>query len=155
MSLGDHLRELRRRFLISAITLLAGAVLGWIFYERVYDQLAAPFNEYKDQNPTSVISLNFGNATAAFSQQVSLSIFVGVLLSSPVWLYQLWAFITPGLTRQERRLVWPGLVAAGFALNFLVRAASVVNHLISRSEPHAANALRVDTVAFGADQIPP
>jgi sec-independent protein translocase protein TatC len=104
MSLGDHLRELRRRFLISAVTLLAGAVLGWIYYERVYDQLAAPFNDYKDQNPTSVISLNFGNATAAFSQQVSLSIFVGVLLSSPVWLYQLWAFIVPGLTKKERRI---------------------------------------------------
>jgi sec-independent protein translocase protein TatC len=126
MSLGDHLRELRRRFLISAVTLLAGAVLGWVIYPRVYDELAGPFNHYKADNPHSVISLNFGNATAAFSQQVSLSIFVGVLVSSPVWLYQLWAFIVPGLTKKERRvsLAFIGatvpLFLAGCALAYYV-----------------------------------
>lgn len=104
MSLGDHLRELRRRFLISAVTVLLGAVLGWIIYPQVYDQLSAPFNDYKTANPTSIISLNFGNATAAFSQQVSLAIFVGIIVSSPVWLFQLWAFIVPGLTKKERRI---------------------------------------------------
>jgi sec-independent protein translocase protein TatC len=104
MSLGDHLRELRRRFLISAVTVLLGAVIGWLTYPRVYAALAAPFNDYKTAHPHSVISLNFGNATAAFSQQLSISIFVGVLASSPVWLYQIWAFIVPGLTRKERRI---------------------------------------------------
>ncbi|GAB3082040.1 MULTISPECIES: twin-arginine translocase subunit TatC [unclassified Phycicoccus] len=104
MTLGDHLRELRRRFLISAIAVLLGGVLGWIFYPQVYARLAAPFNDYKLANPQSVISLNFGNATAAFSQQVSLSIFVGVIASSPVWLYQVWAFILPGLTKKERNI---------------------------------------------------
>ncbi|WP_270888029.1 twin-arginine translocase subunit TatC [Pedococcus sp. 5OH_020] len=104
MSLGDHLRELRRRFLISAIAVLLCAVGGWVAYPQVYDRLAAPFNDYKASHPSSVISLNFGNATAAFSQQLSISIFVGILASSPVWLYQLWAFIVPGLTKKERRI---------------------------------------------------
>ncbi len=104
MTLGDHLRELRRRFLVSAVTVLVGGVLGWIFYPQVYARLSAPFNDYKLANPHSVISLNFGNATAAFSQQVSLSIFVGVIVSSPVWLYQVWAFIVPGLTKKERNI---------------------------------------------------
>jgi sec-independent protein translocase protein TatC len=104
MSLGDHLRELRRRFLISASAILVGAVIGWIVYPQVYERLSAPFNDYKLAHPSSVISLNFGNATAAFSQQVSIAIFVGVLASSPVWLYQLWAFIVPGLTKKERRI---------------------------------------------------
>jgi Sec-independent protein secretion pathway component TatC len=71
MSLGDHLRELRRRVVISALAVFVGAVLGWIYYLRVYNALAAPFNDYKRANPHSTISLNFGNATAAFSQQVS------------------------------------------------------------------------------------
>jgi sec-independent protein translocase protein TatC len=104
MSLGDHLRELRRRLLISAIALLAGAVVGWIYYPWVFEKLSAPFNQYKSDNPKSIISLNFGNATAAFSQQISLAIFVGVLLSSPIWLFQLWAFVVPGLTKKERRI---------------------------------------------------
>lgn len=104
MSLAGHLRELRRRMATSAIAVLVSAALGWIYYPQVYSRLAAPFNDYKLGHPSSVISLNFGNATAAFSQELSLAIFVGVLISSPVWLYQLWAFIMPGLTTRERRI---------------------------------------------------
>jgi sec-independent protein translocase protein TatC len=104
MTLGDHLRELRRRFLISAVATLVGAVFGWIYYPEVYGRLAAPFNDYKAAHPHSVISLNFGNATAAFSQQLSIAIFVGIIASSPVWLYQVWAFIVPGLTKKERNI---------------------------------------------------
>ncbi len=104
MALGDHLRELRRRLVISAVAIIALGVLGWIFYPDIYDTLAAPFNDYKDAHPKSAISLNFGNATAAFSQQVSLSLFTGVIGASPVWLWQLWRFIVPGLTRKERNI---------------------------------------------------
>ncbi len=126
MSLGDHLRELRRRLVISAIAVLVFSVLGWIFYPQVYDRLAAPFNDYKAAHPESVISLNFGNATAAFSQQLSISIFVGVIVSSPVWLYQLWAFIVPGLTKREKRISLAFIAAivplflAGCALAYYV-----------------------------------
>jgi sec-independent protein translocase protein TatC len=104
MSLGDHLRELRRRVFISALAILVGAVIGWIYYDEVYQRLASPFYAYKEASGNELVSLNFSNATAAFSQQVSISIFVGVLLSSPVWLYQLWAFIVPGLTKKEKRV---------------------------------------------------
>jgi sec-independent protein translocase protein TatC len=126
MSLGDHLRELRRRLVISAIAVLVFSVLGWIFYPQVYARLSAPFNDYKVAHPHSVISLNFGNATAAFSQQLSISIFVGVLVSSPVWLYQLWAFIVPGLTKREKRISLAFIAAiaplfiAGCALAYYV-----------------------------------
>jgi sec-independent protein translocase protein TatC len=126
MSLGDHLRELRRRLVISAVAILVFSVLGWIYYPQVYDKLAAPFNDYKAAHPTSVISLNFGNATAAFSQQLSISIFVGVIVASPVWLYQLWAFIVPGLTKREKRISLAFIAAivplflAGCALAYYV-----------------------------------
>ena len=104
MSLGDHLRELRRRLLICVAAVFLAAIAGWILYPGVYSALAAPFNDYKRAHPTSVISLNFGNATAAFSQQLSIAIFFGVLVASPVWMFQIWAFIVPGLTRKERRI---------------------------------------------------
>jgi sec-independent protein translocase protein TatC len=80
------------------------AVVAGIFYDQVFDFLSEPFNEYKRANPQSTISLNFGEATSALSNLISLSIFVGVLVSSPIWLYQIWAFIVPGLTRKEKRI---------------------------------------------------
>ena len=104
MSLGDHLREFRRRVLTAAVTVLVAAIAAGLNYERIFDFLAEPFNDYKRSNPQSTISLNFGEATSAFSNLITLSIFVGVLAASPVWLYQLWAFIVPGLTKKEKRV---------------------------------------------------
>lgn len=105
MSLGDHLRELRRRLVISALALLAGAVLGWYLYDQVYAHLTQPLLDIaRQRGDEKTIALNFAGLTAAFSQRVSIAIFVGVIVSSPVWLYQLWAFIVPGLTRKERRV---------------------------------------------------
>lgn len=104
MSLGDHLRELRNRITIAAIALVAGAVAGWIYYGPVFKHLTSPFDDYKRTSGNDLVSLNYGNATAAFSQQLTISIFVGFILSSPVWLYQVWAFIVPGLTKKEKRI---------------------------------------------------
>ena len=104
MSLGDHLREFRRRVLIAAGTVLVAAVAAGLNYERIFEFLADPFNDYKRSNPQSTISLNFGEATSAFSNLITLSVFVGVLAASPVWLYQLWAFVVPGLTKKEKRV---------------------------------------------------
>ncbi len=134
MSLGDHLRELRRRVTIAALAVIAGAVVGWIYYAPIYDKLAEPFTTYKEANPDNIVSLNFGNATAAFSQQVSISIFVGVLLSSPVWLWQIWRFVVPGLTKRERNISMAFLAAivplfllgCGFAYYTLPKALGIL-----------------------------
>jgi sec-independent protein translocase protein TatC len=104
MSLKEHLLEFRRRIMISALALVAGAVVGWIYFDPVYEHLTEPFSEYQAQNPDSLATLNFANATDAFSQTLTISIFVGIIVSSPVWLYQLWAFIVPGLTPKEKRV---------------------------------------------------
>lgn len=105
MSLGDHLRELRRRVTFAAIALLVGAIVGWYLYDTVYQQLTQPLLDIaKERGDEKTIALNFAGLTAAFSQRVSVAIFVGVIVSSPVWLYQLWAFIVPGLTRKEKRV---------------------------------------------------
>ena len=104
MPLVEHLRELKRRLMVSAISIVAGAIVGWIYYDRVYRHLSQPFRDYKTQNPESIVALNFANPTAAFSQQVSISLFVGPLMSSPIWIYQIWAFIMPGLTKREKKI---------------------------------------------------
>lgn len=104
MSLGDHLREFRRRIVIAAGSVLVVSIAAGLNYERIFNFLSAPFNDYKVANPQSDISLNFGEATSAFSNLITLSVFVGVIAASPVWLYQLWAFIVPGLTKKEKRI---------------------------------------------------
>lgn len=111
MSLTDHLREFRRRLMIAALSVVVTAVVSALNYERIFTFLAAPFNDYKDANPQSDISLNFGEATSAFSNLITLSVFVGVIAASPVWLYQIWAFVVPGLTKKEKR-VSLGFIAA-------------------------------------------
>jgi len=104
MSLGDHLREFRRRVLIAAVAVVVFAIAAGLNYEHVFDFLTDPFYSYQRANPQSTISLNFGEATSAFSNLISLSVFVGVMAASPVWLYQLWAFVVPGLTQKEKRI---------------------------------------------------
>lgn len=104
MTLGEHFREFRRRLFIAALAVLVCSLVAGYFYEEVFDFLSQPFYDYRADNPQNDISLNFGEATAALSNLISLSIFVGVIASSPVWFYQVWAFIVPGLTRKEKRI---------------------------------------------------
>ncbi|MDN5717529.1 MAG: twin-arginine translocase subunit TatC, partial [Janibacter sp.] len=114
MPLKAHLLEFRNRLIKAALAIFIGAIVGWIIYNPVqigswtfagvYDQLTYPFDEYKATNPDSVVTLNFGNATSAFTTQLGLSLFTGVVISSPIWVWQIWAFILPGLTKKERRL---------------------------------------------------
>lgn len=104
MTLAEHFREFRRRLFVAAAAVLVGAIVAGIFYDDVFEFLADPFYEYARANPQNDISLNFGEATSALSNLISLSIFVGVVASSPVWLWQAWRFVVPGLTRKEKRL---------------------------------------------------
>jgi sec-independent protein translocase protein TatC len=104
MTLGEHLREFRRRLFTAALAVTIASVVAGIYYDQVFEFLKRPFAEYQEANPETLISLNFGEATSALSNLISLSIFVGVVVSSPIWLYQIWAFIVPGLTRKEKRI---------------------------------------------------
>lgn len=104
MTLSEHFREFRRRLVIAAVAVVVTSVLAGVYYERVFDALTAPFYQYARNNPGVTASINFAEATSALSNLVGLSIFVGVIAASPVWLYQIWAFIVPGLTRREKRV---------------------------------------------------
>jgi len=102
MGLGGHLRELRNRLFWSAIFIFVGAVVSWIIFDKVFALLQAPIVEYAAGHHSNT-TINFGSVTGAFDLQMQTSIFLGALLSSPFWLYNLWAFITPGLKKHERR----------------------------------------------------
>jgi sec-independent protein translocase protein TatC len=106
MPLMDHLRELRNRVLISVASLVPGVILGWIYYDALASFLSAPIC---DVDVSSTVTngdcgpLVVNGLLGPFNLQVKVALAAGVFLSSPVWLYQLWAFVTPGLHGNERR----------------------------------------------------
>jgi len=102
MSLGDHLRELRRRFVIAATAIVVGSVLGWVEYDWLFDQIMAPLRKLAAERG-GLVNINFGGITQPFTVQIQVALFVGVIVASPVWLFQVWGFIVPGLTKREKR----------------------------------------------------
>src|SRR5664279_1176503 len=102
MSLGDHLRELRRRFVIAASAIAVGSVIGWVEYARLFDAIMAPLREVARERH-GLVNINFGGITQPFTVQLQVALFIGVIVASPVWLYQVWGVIVPGLTKREKR----------------------------------------------------
>lgn len=111
MSLGAHLKELRNRALLAVAGILVGAVAGWFLFKRVFELLSAPLQQAAELHG-ALISINFAGITSTIDVQLQVSLFIGVLISSPWWLYQTWAFITPGLKTKERRYTFAFVGAA-------------------------------------------
>jgi sec-independent protein translocase protein TatC len=111
MPLVDHLRELRSRLFKSLLAIAVGMVVGWVFYDEIFAFIRAPFDTVVEEAAASGrdVTLAFTGVADPFVMQLKVAGVTGVLLASPVWLYQLWRFVTPGLHRNERR--W----ALGFA----------------------------------------
>ena len=102
MSLGSHLKELRVRLSWSAGFLVVGTVSGWYLFEPVFKLLQAPLLEVTKARGIEAV-VNFGTVVSAFDLRIQVSIFLGVIITSPFWLYNLWAFVSPGLKTRERR----------------------------------------------------
>lgn len=101
MAIAQHLAELRRRLFRSAAALLAGVVAGWFVSTPVLDALRAPIEQVA-ATQHRLAELNYDTITGAFDLKMQVAMTVGVILSSPVWLYQMWAFLVPALDRRER-----------------------------------------------------
>ncbi len=117
MPLTEHLRELRSRLVKSGIAIAIGMVVGWIYYADLFAWLSAPFMGAVDQARAEgrEVTLALTGVADPFVLQMQVAAVAGLVLSSPVWLYQLWRFVTPGLHRHERR--WAiGFVAVAFPL---------------------------------------
>jgi len=104
MSLMEHLDELRRRIVHSAIYLAVGFAVAWIFHDRLVDFIQAPLkNDGK--------SLNMIHPMDGMNLAINVSLVGGAILASPFILYQVWLFIAPGLYQKERRFVIPFMAA--------------------------------------------
>jgi sec-independent protein translocase protein TatC len=105
MPLMEHIRELRNRIVKVAIALALGMVIGWFIYPHVWHFIEAPYCKIPQSHlfGSKGCQLFVTGIFDAFFLRLKLALVVGVIISSPVWLYQFWAFIAPGLYARERR----------------------------------------------------
>jgi sec-independent protein translocase protein TatC len=113
MSLVDHLAELRRRVAISLIAIVVGGAVGFYFAPQIIVLLLDPL-------PNKQVA--FLTPSGGFLLWFKIAVIVGILIGLPVILYQLWAFVAPGLTERERRtaLPWLPLAAVFFIVGVIV-----------------------------------
>ena len=112
MPLREHLGELRSRLVKSLLAISVGMAVAWFFYDEIFAVIRAPFDDVVAETEAQgrEMTLAFTGVADPFVMQLKVAGVTGILLASPVWLYQLWRFVTPGLHRNERR--W----ALGFAV---------------------------------------
>ena len=133
MPLTEHLRELRSRLVKSGIAVVVGMVVGWIAYPTIFELLSQPFEGAVEQAQKEGrdVTLALTGVTDPFILQLQVAAIAGIVLASPVWLYQLWRFVTPGLHKHEKR--WGiAFVAVAFPL-FLARSEEHTSELQSHS----------------------
>ncbi len=150
MSFLAHLEELRRRIVHSAFYVAGGFAVCWGFHERIFGFMQRPIVNALKINEVADQTLKYHNPVEPFNMYLKVSFIAGIFLASPFLLYQIWAFISPGLYKRERKYVLPFMVftpalfiAGGLfgygvvypqALNFLISFSKQFQPLITISE---------------------
>ena len=125
MTLIDHLRELRGRMFKSVIAIVLGFIVAWWQYDLLFDTLLQPFTDTvrhlaaeKGINSTPFVS----GVANAFLLQTKICLVASIVLTSPVWLYQIWAFVLPGLHSNERKwtMIFVGIAGPLFLSGVLL-----------------------------------
>jgi sec-independent protein translocase protein TatC len=127
MTLIEHLEELRGRLIKMVIAVALCAILGFIFWDRIIGFLLIPLpaaaNRLPNAHAQQLVAHDIGEP---FMVALKVAVAVGIMVASPIILYQLWAFISPALTRRERKYALPftllgvGLFFTGLAVGFIV-----------------------------------
>src|SRR6201995_3595006 len=154
MPLIEHLRELRNRLVKAALALLVGMVIGFVFFHPIWNFATHPFcsaviNGKKGCHKTGD-QLVVTGVFDPFMLRVKVAFFVGLILASPVWLYQVWAFIAPGLYRREKKWAYlfvgiaAPLFAAGAVLAYFVMSRGL-RYLLGLTPSGVLNLPSIDT----------
>src|SRR4051794_616142 len=127
MALVDHFRELRARLMKSVLAIVVATIASFFFYNQLIELVTGPYNQARDMLGSDANSeIYVSGVGGGLMIQLKLCALGGLVVSSPVWLYQLWAFVLPGLHRSERRwtvvfvAIAGPLFAAGVALGYYV-----------------------------------
>lgn len=115
MTLIEHLTELRRRIVISVVAVALGGVIGFVLYPQILGWLADPYKHATAANIKACkpkgCELITTDVLQPFLVRLKVAGYVGILLASPVVLWQIVRFVSPGLHDRERRYVWPFLAS--------------------------------------------
>jgi sec-independent protein translocase protein TatC len=110
LPLTSHLQELRKRLILSFIAIGVGFVLCYAFADSIFNILAAPLMKVMPNGG----SLIFISVAEAFFTYMKVAFIAGIILTSPFVLYQVWAFVAPGLYQKEKRYVIPFVLGGSF-----------------------------------------
>ena len=131
MTLIEHLRELRSRLFKASVAIVAATTLGLFVAGRVRQFIQDPYCSYMISRTAEKCQFNLQNPLDLFMLNLKIALYLGLILAGPIWLYQLWAFIAPGLHRRERKFgyIFAGiatpLFAIGFALGYYMMVRSM------------------------------
>ncbi|MFI6286307.1 twin-arginine translocase subunit TatC [Streptomyces sp. NPDC051018] len=154
MPLADHLRELRNRLAKGLLAIIVASIIAGFYNKELMDFLAAPVPACEPGQTNTggkCANIVFNKLLSPFTTTVKVTLLAGVVLSCPVWLYQLWAFVAPGLHRSEKKYTYYFVAAAvplfmaGAYLAYVVMPISV-KVLISITPDAAGNLLELDDV---------
>jgi len=114
MPLAGHLVEARRRLFRAGLAIALAAVAGYLLSDSILEIVRAPIVQLAESRNAS---LNYDTVSGAFELTMRIALYTGVVLASPIWLYQAFAFFVPALTRKEKRLT-VGFLASAVPLFF-------------------------------------
>ncbi|HXP57493.1 MAG TPA: twin-arginine translocase subunit TatC [Streptosporangiaceae bacterium] len=154
MPIVGHLRELRNRLLKAALALILAMALGFLFFNPLWHLVSHPFCSAVINGKTGCHrtgdQLVVTGVFDPFMLRVKIAFFVGLIVSSPVWLYQIWAFIAPGLYRKEKRWAYlfvaiaAPLFGAGAVLAYFVMSRGL-RYLLGLTPNGVLNLPSIDT----------
>jgi sec-independent protein translocase protein TatC len=101
MTLAEHFGELRKRLVRSALALIICTIAVWNQFSDIFALIRAPYDSVQEVGTNAILALT--GVTSGFSLQLRVSLAAAFVLSSPIWIYQLWKFISPGLKKNERK----------------------------------------------------
>ncbi|MCP3770534.1 MULTISPECIES: twin-arginine translocase subunit TatC [Streptomyces] len=154
MPLVEHLRELRNRLAKSVAVIIVVMITAAFYSEQLMQFLAEPVPKCEDlanSDGGNCAIVSFNTLTSPFTTTIKVSLMAGLVVSSPVWLYQLWAFVAPGLHKQEKKYTYffvsvaVPLFAGGAYLAYVILPISV-KVLLSLTPGGSANILSLDEV---------
>lgn len=151
MPLSDHLAELRNRLFKSVLAVTVGSVVAWFFYAQIFDIIDAPFMSVVEEARANGqnVQLALTGVVDPFVLQLQVTVVAGLILAAPIWLYQVWRFVTPGLHRHERRwsivvvLTATPLFLAGAGLAYLFMP-QALGFLLGFTPQNVSNIVDVD-----------
>jgi sec-independent protein translocase protein TatC len=109
MSFLDHLEELRKRLIVSFVAIGVAFIACWNFADRIYAWIQAPLTKFL---PAGDQKLAYTHLTEPFMVYMKVAFFAAIFIASPVIMWQVWRFISPGLYKRERRYAAPFIILA-------------------------------------------